>query len=426
MKRIFVWLMVLATALTGCAEAADPAEQAASAILAHFMQGEYEAIADMLSDEVRASVPVEALQSAWEQTASMGNLTGAALSMEQGFAVVALTFERASIQLVVGLDDDGKVTTLLLRPTVQPTVERTLPDGAEARTVKLFEGTERELTAEIVSPAAEGAPYAVLIHGSGPSDLDETVGGCKPFRDLAYDLAANGVGTIRFDKITYAHPELGVETVTEEYLEPVREALRVLKAETGADRVIAIGHSEGGMLMPWLATECGFDGGVALAGTPRALWEVSYAQNLAVLDSLPDDQRAAAEAQIEAERARAENLDALADDETLFGAPVKYQRSIAELDEIALALSADVPMLFLWGDADFQVGREDFEAWQEGLGESDRFAFICYPGLNHLFMPAQEGDGILNASAVYARSAQMDLQVAADIAEWLLNSQPAA
>lgn len=173
------------------------------------------------------------------------------------------------------------------------------------------------------------------------------------------------------------------------------------------------------MLMPWLVAECGFDGGVALAGTPRTLWEVSYAQNLAVLDTLTGEQRDAAEAQIAAERERAENLDALDDGETLFGVPVKYQRSIAELDEIALALDAGVPMLFLWGEADFQIGREDFDAWKEGLGESEQFTFISYPGLNHLFMQAQEGDDLSNAAEVYARQAQMDPRVAADIAAWL-------
>ena len=419
MKKILVWLMLLALAVAGCAETTDPAEQAAGAILPCFLNGESETVADMLSDEVRASVGLEALQSAWEQTASMGALTGTELSMEQGFAVVSLAFERGSAQLVVGLNEDGRVTTLLLRPVVQQTVERELPEGASARTVVLFEGTERALNAELIVPAGECSTYAVLIHGSGPSNMDETVGGCKPFRDLAYDLAASGVGSLRFDKITYAHPELGAETVTDEYLTPVQEALRVLKAETGAARTVAIGHSEGGMLMPWLVTECGFDAGAALAGTPRTLWEISYAQNLAVLESMIGEQRDAVAAQVEAERVRAENLDALADDETLFGAPVKYQRSIAELDEIALALKADVPMLFLWGEADFQVGREDFEAWQQGLSGSDKCAFISYPGLNHLFMPAQEGDSILNASAVYARAAQMDPQVAADIAAWL-------
>ena len=76
-------------------------------------------------------------------------------------------------------------------------------------------------------------------------------------------------------------------------------------------------------------------------------------------------------------------------------------------------------MLLLWGEADFQVGREDFEAGQQGLSGSDKCAFISYPGLNHLFMPAGEGDSILNAQAAYETPKQVDAQVAQDIAAWM-------
>ena len=44
----------------------------------------------------------------------------------------------------------------------------------------------------------------VLVHGSGPNDRDETIGPNKPFRDIAHGLAAAGIGTLRYDKRTYA------------------------------------------------------------------------------------------------------------------------------------------------------------------------------------------------------------------------------
>ena len=419
MKKMLVWMLVLAMVLAGCAEAAVPDARWA---LDCFANGDYEALAARLSEEVRASVGPEALEAAWtQQLAALGELVSAEFSEQQGYSVALLTHEHGKQQLVVGLNEDGQVQTLLLQPVpgTAEAVQRALPEGATAREVKLFEGTEKELGAELVVPAEDSGVYAVLIHGSGASDRDETAGANKPFRDLAYDLAALGVGTLRFDKMTYVHPELGAETVEQEYLEPVREALRVLKAETGADRAIAIGHSQGGMLMPWLVTECGFDGGVALAGTPKALWEISLEQNLALMELMPEDQRALVQAQIDAELAKAEMLETLEDSETVFGLPAKYQRSIGELDEIALAQAAGVPMLFLWGDADFQVSQADFEAWREGLGEDEMFAYIVYPGLNHLFMAAQEGDSIASAAEVFARAGQMDVRVARDIAAWL-------
>jgi len=41
------------------------------------------------------------------------------------------------------------------------------------------------------------APALVLVHGSGPEDRDETIGANKPFRDLAWGLAAKGVAVLR-------------------------------------------------------------------------------------------------------------------------------------------------------------------------------------------------------------------------------------
>lgn len=417
MKKLLIWLMLLVLVFTACAEETLLAET----VLEHFMGGEYDVICEMMSDEVRAAVSAEALKSAWEgQLAQLGQLQNTQFAEQQGFSVALLTHENGRQQLIVGLNDAGKIETLLLQPVpeAQPTTERALPEGAQARSAKLFDGTEKTLNAEIIVPSGEARAYAVLIHGSGPSDMDETIGSCKPFRDLAYDLAALGIGTIRFDKMTYVHPEL-VQTVADEYLEPVGEAMRVLKEETGAEKVIAVGHSQGGMLMPWLVSECGFDGGVALAGTPRQMWEISHQQNLLMLETMTGEQRAAAQAQIDAEYERALQLDTLDNDETVFGLPVMYLKELAALDQIGLAKSAGVPMLFLWGDADFQVLRADFDAWMAGLGGDEAFTFIEYGGLNHLFMRAQPGDSIANASAVYARGGEMDFSVAADIAEWL-------
>ena len=121
-------------------------------------------------------------------------------------------------------------------------------------------------------------------------------------------------------------------------------------------------------------TECGFEGGVALAGTPKQRWEISYEQNLA-MEAMTGDQLAAAQEQVDAE----------------------------------LAKTADMPMLFLWGEVDFQFSEADFEAWREGLGDSEGFTYIRYPGLNHLFMQAQR--------AIPSRTRRR-FTLAADIAAW--------
>ena len=72
----------------------------------------------------------------------------------------------------------------------------------------------------------------VLVHGSGPQDRDETLGPNKPFRDLAWGLASQGVAVLRYDKRTFTHkalftPELIAKgTVKEETIDDALLAVR--------------------------------------------------------------------------------------------------------------------------------------------------------------------------------------------------------
>ena len=48
-------------------------------------------------------------------------------------------------------------------------------------------------------------PAVVMVHGSGPGNMDEKVMKLTPFKDLAEGLAEHGVASLRYDKRTYAH-----------------------------------------------------------------------------------------------------------------------------------------------------------------------------------------------------------------------------
>ena len=423
MKKWFAMLLALMMVPCALAEGFDLSTQAQQ-ICTQLLSGDYAAVVSRFDETMASALDETALAQTMDglalQFGALQQVADMQLAQAQNAAVFTLVYANGTLNLTIVLNGEAQIAGLLLQPAAQPqAMEKPLPEGVTETALKLFAGTERELSASLITPAAAQAPYVVFVHGSGPSDMDETIGPNKPFRDLAYDLAALGVGSLRFDKVTFAHPELPCETVVQEYLEPVREALRVVRENAAASRIILAGHSEGGMLAPWLVKECGFDGGISMAGTPQALWEVSYAQNLALISLMDEEMRAGQLALVEAEKAKAEQLATLADDELVFGISAAYQRSIAELDQITLAQESEKPFLFLWGDRDVQVSAEAFGLWQQALGENALCSFRIYPGLNHLFMPAQEDDSILTVQAAYSRPSSVPAQVSEDLAEWI-------
>jgi len=420
-------LMLALWLLCGAAQA--DVNAAALRIAQQMMAGEYAEICAQFDESMRAGVDEAALEAGFAAvSAQLGDCFEAEiLQADDASAVVQLAHEKGASMLSLAFDAEGRISAMYIAPQllqIQP-LARSLPEGAQAVPVILFEGSDHPLSGELIMPADADVdtPYVIFTQGSGPSDMDETIGANKPFRDLAYDLAALGVGSLRYDKITFVHPHLSYETIDAEYLIPTQEALRVLGERTGAVRIYLIGHSQGGMLTPYLVDHCGLDGGIALAGTPLQLWEISMAQNLAMLEAVPEAQRQIAMTQIETEREKGFRLAQMSDEEaaqtTVFGMPGVYLWHMARLDQAQIAMDSGKPYLFLWGEADFQVDRAAFEAWHECLGDDAKFSYITYPGLNHLFMPAAETDSILNAQAAYASPKSVEGQVARDIAGWI-------
>jgi hypothetical protein len=72
-----------------------------------------------------------------------------------------------------------------------------VPGDIEAKTRELLVAAS---AGDSNSPLAISVRSVVLVHGSGPSDEDESIGALRPFKDLAWGLASWGIAVLRYVK----------------------------------------------------------------------------------------------------------------------------------------------------------------------------------------------------------------------------------
>lgn len=99
-------------------------------------------------------------------------------------------------------------------------------------------------------------PTVVLITGSGQEDRDETIFGHKPFWVIADYLSRNGFAVLRVDDRGVGETT-GTIGTSADYAQDVLSALAYLKTrkEVNKKKMGLIGHSEGGMIAPLVASQ---------------------------------------------------------------------------------------------------------------------------------------------------------------------------
>jgi dienelactone hydrolase len=301
---------------------------------------------------------------------------------------------------------------------------------------KIVIGTEFPLNGILTIPNLTNGlfPAVVLVHGSGPSNMDETIGDNSPFKDLAEGLSEKGIAVIRYDKRTFVYGknmrnDTGL-SVKEETIEDALLAADFLRKDARIDpkKIFIIGHSMGGMLAPRIDGEGGnFTGIIIMAGSPRKLEEIIMDQNNQVLNSLNRFLKMIAKKQVATLSSKFDNIYRLSDEEAKSSIVLGrygrayYLKEMGEHPSVDYLDGLDKPVLILQGEKDFQVSIEkDFNGYKMLLGDRPNVTTKLYPNLNHLFMPSVYGE-ILKAKKEYKVAQHVDQQVINDISDWILS-----
>ncbi len=371
-------------------------DQTAEALLQSLKVKQYETAFGMFDSTLKAVVPVEKLKAVWSgQLATLGNLISWTMLERQqvqahDVRVALLQFDRGQLQATIAVNTPSQeVGGFLIRPYVAPAPPAAYVNRSKFRAVELTVGTEPFLLgATLTIPNGAGPfPGVVLVHGSGPIDRDETIGGSKVFKDLAEGLSSRGIAVLRYNKRTYQYgAKLSNDiSVDDEVILDAVAAMKVLAARSDVDhaRVFVVGHSMGALLAPEIAIRSGDVAGVVLMAPPgRPPWDMVLSQLRYV--EAPKEQIEEVEQKVA--RLKAGTLGS----ETLLGAPEAYWRDLGSRDGIGMAKKLGKPVLIMRGDRDYQVLDEDVQAWRTGLANTPHVEFDIVPSLNHLFI---EGEG---------------------------------
>ena len=395
------------------------------------VNGEYSAAAESLDAQMAKSLNADALEQAWngaiEQAGAFSAIVKTDNLTQDGYYICLVTSRHENKNVVsrVVFSEDGLILGLFFSYTENSgdsaAVQTEKPKGFTEIPVVVGEGTEFPLNGILSLPDGSGKfPAVVLVHGSGQSDMNETIYGISVFKDIADYLSARGIAVLRYDKRTKAHSaefaaKYGDEyTVWDETIDDAVKAKAVLDANEhiDAERIFVLGHSLGGMLAPRLTDEGGFSGAVIMAGSPRSLLDIIYDQNMHSIDlmEVDDEEKTALIAQVNAAR------------ETCFGLPANYFREMDAHPVKDYLESTNKPFLIMQGGKDFQVYADaDFEIYKKIADGRDNIELKLYPNLNHLFTVSTMETPTTDD---YAAGSHVDTAPLTDIAEWI--NAPAA
>ncbi|MCL9806003.1 alpha/beta hydrolase [Flavobacterium amniphilum] len=97
-------------------------------------------------------------------------------------------------------------------------------------------------------------PIVVMITGSGGQNRDEELFGHKPFAVIADDFARKGIATLRLDdRGVGGSSKVEKKSTTADFATDISSAVDFL-AQKGYTNIGLLGHSEGGMIAPIVAT----------------------------------------------------------------------------------------------------------------------------------------------------------------------------
>ena len=342
------------------------------------------------------------------------------------YALVPVNCSYENFNLQVNFDGNRNIVGFTYAEYAEKdsTADRKIPDSV-METDYSFESDGFILSGTFTSPK-EGTdfPVVIFVHGSGPCDRDESIFENKPFRDIAWALAEQGIASYRYEKRTYLYAQ---EVLAEEeftiYQESINDAVAAADMVSGLQsinpsKLYMLGHSLGGYVIPRIAAlQQQAAGYIIMAAPAEHLKEyvVDQYKYLAQEDMVVSTEEQQQIANIIEQVKLLDNPEDISANELILGAYKDYWIDLKLYDAVKSAKDMEVPILLLQGERDYQVTMEQYELWKKAFESKDNWTFLSYPALNHLMMA---GEGKPSPSE-YKIKSNVDPSVIQDIINFI-------
>lgn len=413
-------------------------EAAARAIVNDLAARNFEKVTALYDDRMAEALPLNKLTASWDgviaQVGAFKSISGTEMEESAGTHSVYATciFERLTLTLRIVFNAKGQFAGFTSVPPGSRTPWK-VPDYAKTelfdeRPITIHSG-HWDLPGSLTIPKGSGPfPAIVLVHGSGPNDMDESFGPNKMFRDLAYGLSSRGIAVLRYTKRSRQYGAKSVDdlsnfTLKDEAIDDARAAVAMLSLmrEIEPHHIFVAGHSLGAYVAPRIADgDPQIAGIILMAGNTRPFEDlvVEQVRFEATLNGAitPDGQKQIDAAEKFAREMRNPDLKPgmMVD---LFGSklPASYIFDMRNYHPGAVAASLKIPMLIMQGERDYQVRMADLDGWRKSLAGHTNVTFKTYPALTHFFMA---GTGP-STPVEYMKPNHVEADVIEDIATWI-------
>jgi pimeloyl-ACP methyl ester carboxylesterase len=393
MRRIYLlaFVVIFATVLNANSQPANYTA-VANKFKQFYNANQPDSIFNMFSADMKTSLPLDKFKPTTIQLKSqLGALNKTEfLKYNQPLGVYKATFDNAVFLLNISLNNQNKLTALLLSPYAEEAKTIALDPSLKESPV-LLKTLSGSISGTLTTPVSISGkiPVVLIIAGSGPTDRDGNSAKLglngNTYKMLANELGKNNIATLRYDKrligqsvSTTKEKELRFE----DYVDDAVGLINQLSEDQRFSKVIVLGHSEGSLVGILAIRDQPVNAFISVAGAGRSADIIVTEQMKSQPKYVADNFRTMLDSLKKGKYT--ENIDpkiyAIARPDIQ-----PYLMSWFRYSPTRELKKAKIPVLILQGTNDIQVPVTDADLLKKAKSDA---VLTIIPGMNHILKEA--------------------------------------